>query len=247
MYVQVLPQERWARIHLRLRGRKLTSLQACNTGTPLRYDLRLWESAGSARSTGRGLVTRKVSTFSTVLTWTFKPQQTFRPSFASADGVEKWIKWQVILQGMGHTCQCNTGCSKYLSSGVKGPSSMAAATQFYSTASVLLMMVLHSQAKFGSDIICSCSMSRNASIWLTAWLANSITEFSLPPSWPWHPRTAAPCNCYLASFHHSGSSLGVWKVSYLLRVVKNKTAEQMILLSESEQTLTCCMILNHCF
>lgn len=33
-------------------------------------------------------------------------------------------------------------------------------------------------------------------------------------------------NSCLASFHHSGWSLGVWKVSCLLRVVENKTAEK---------------------
>lgn len=46
--------------------------------------------------------------------------------------------------------------------------------RFYSPVSVLLIMVLHSQAKLGSGIICSCSMSWKASIWLLiSWLENT--------------------------------------------------------------------------
>lgn len=149
------------RIHLRLQCRKLTSLQACNTDTPL--------ECRECRERDYWLAKlQRFQLYIYILTWTFQPQQTFHQALP-----ECWRVWQVVVEGMSHTCQCNTGCSKYLSSGVKGPCSMAA-IRFYSPVSVLLIMVLHSQAKLGSGIICSCSMSWKASIWLLiSWLENT--------------------------------------------------------------------------
>lgn len=151
------------RIHLRLQCRKLTSLQACNTDTPLECRECRERDYWLAK-----LQRFQLYIYIYILTWTFQPQQTFHQALP-----ECWRVWQVVVEGMSHTCQCNTGCSKYLSSGVKGPCSMAA-IRFYSPVSVLLIMVLHSQAKLGSGIICSCSMSWKASIWLLiSWLENT--------------------------------------------------------------------------
>lgn len=163
MYVQVLPQERWPH-----------SLKTPMPQVDFPTGMQHWHSTRVQGVQGERLLTRKVTTFSTIyiyiyiLTWTFQPQQTFHQALP-----ECWRVWQVVVEGMSHTCQCNTGCSKYLSSGVKGPCSMAA-IRFYSPVSVLLIMVLHSQAKLGSGIICSCSMSWKASIWLLiSWLENT--------------------------------------------------------------------------
>ena len=192
MYVQVLPQKRWPH-----------SLKTPMPQVDFPTGMQHWHSTRVQGVQGERLLTRKVTTFSTIyiyyiyisyiyiLTWTFQPQQTFHQALP-----ECWRIWQVVVQGMSHTCQCNTGCSKYLSSGVKGfkgPCSMAA-IRFYSPVSVLLIMVLHSQAKLGSGINCfmlNVMKSLNLIARLLAW-KHPITEFSLLPSWLWHPRTAAP-------------------------------------------------------
>lgn len=207
------------RIHLRLQCRKLTSLQACNTDTPLEC------RECRERDYWLAKLQRFLLSIYIYISWheLFNRNKLSTKLYQSADRI-----WQVVVQGMSHTCQCNTGCSKYLSSGVKGfkgPCSMAA-IRFYSPVSVLLIMVLNSQnlevalsvhaqchEKPQSD--CSSLGLKTPNHWIQ--LATLMAVAS---------QNCCTWNSCLASFHHSGWSLGVWKVSYLFRVVENKTAEK---------------------
>lgn len=170
------------RIHLRLQCRKLTSLQACNTDTPL--------ECRECRERDYWLA--KLQRFQLYiyiyLDMNFSTATNFPPSFAR------------VLTRMASRCwrhEPHLPMQHWL---LQVSFLRRQGTMFNGSNSILLTCVClaHHGSPFSSKtwkwhylFMLNVMKSLNLIAHLLAW-KHPITEFSLLPSWLWHPRTAAP-------------------------------------------------------